>query len=198
MNGCIIGIDCATDPKRVGLARGWATANGPVVDRLGKVAKGESVADRVIDWMADAPRVLLAMDAPLGWPAALGDALAVHRAGGFLPVVPNRLFRRDTDRFTHRQLGKLPLDVGADRIARTAHAALSLLHEIGERQPCAVPLAWSPGFSEPAAAIEVYPAAVLKTSGMRFQGYKGAANAAQRTGMVSWLQEQLVFEVDTA
>jgi predicted RNase H-like nuclease len=174
------------------------TADGLVLDRLGKVAKGESVADRVVDWIADDPRVLLAMDAPLGWPAALGDALAAHRAGDFLPVEPNQLFRRATDRFTHHQVGKLPLDVGADRIARTAHAALALLHEIGARRQCPVPLAWTPGFTDPVAAIEVYPAAVLKITGMVFQGYKGPAQVAQRAGIVSLLQKQLVFEAGTA
>jgi predicted RNase H-like nuclease len=198
MSTCIIGIDCATDPKRVGLARGRVTADGLMVDRLGKVSKWESVADRVVDWIADENRVLLAMDAPLGWPAALGNALAVHNAGDFLPVAPNQLFRRDTDRFTHRQIGKLPLDVGADRIARTAHAALTLLHEISERRQCAIPLAWVPEFPGPLAAIEVYPAAVLKTSGMVFQGYKGSSQTAQRAGIATLLPRQMTFATDTA
>ena len=191
MNTSIIGIDCATDPKRIGLARGRVTADGLVLDRLGKVARGELVADRVLDWMAGQERVLLAMDAPLGWPAALGDLLASHRAGDFLPALPNQLFRRETDRFTHQKIGKLPLDVGADRIARTAHAALTLLHQIGERVQGVVPLAWEPEFNHPVAAIEVYPAAVLKTSGMPFQGYKGSARSAQRQEIVDRLQEQM-------
>ncbi|MCW8907758.1 MAG: DUF429 domain-containing protein [Sedimenticola sp.] len=197
MDTSIIGIDCATDPKRIGLARGRMTADGLVLERLGKVARGEPVAERVVDWIAGQERVLLAMDAPLGWPAALGDALAFHRAGGFLPTLPNQLFRRETDRFTHQQIGKLPLDVGADRIARTAHAALNLLHQVGERRRCVVPLAWSPEFDEPVAVIEVYPAAVLKTSGMRFQGYKGSARSAQRQEIVGRLQKEMIFAADS-
>lgn len=196
MNTSIIGIDCATDPKRIGLARGRVTTEGLALDRLGKVARGELVADRVLDWMPEQERVLLAMDAPLGWPAGLGDLLATHRAGDYLPALPNQLFRRETDRFTHQQIGKLPLDVGADRIARTAHAALNLLHQVGERRQCVVPLAWSPGFDDPVAAIEVYPAAVLKTSGMPFQGYKGAARSVQRQEIVTRLQDEMLFATE--
>lgn len=88
MNTSIIGIDCATDPKRVGLARGQVTTDGLVLDRLGKVAKDESVADRVVNWMTDQERVLLAMDAPLGWPAALGGCwFLIGRAASFRPCL---------------------------------------------------------------------------------------------------------------
>jgi hypothetical protein len=128
----------------------------------------------------------------------LGHALTVHNAGDFLPEEPNLLFRRETDRFTHRQIGKLPLDVGADRIARTAHAALTLLHEISARRQSRVPLAWMPDFTDPVAAIEVYPAAVLKTSGMVFQGYKGSSQTAQRAGIATLLPRQMTFATDTA
>lgn len=88
--------------------------------------------------------------------------------------------------------------MGADRIARTAHAALTLLHQVGEREQGAVPLAWSPQFTDPVAAIEVYPAAVLKTSGMPFQGYKGPAQEEQRAGIVSLLSRKLSLTTDTA
>jgi len=119
--------------------------------------------------------------------------LASHRAGDYLPALPNQLFRRETDRFTHRQIGKLPLDVGADRIARTAHAALNLLHQVGEGRQCVVPLAWDPDFDGSIAAIEVYPAAVLKISGMPYQGYKGSARSVQRQAIVDRLQEEMRF-----
>src|SRR5437016_7332440 len=40
------------------------------------------------------------------------------------------MFRRVTDDVIYERLGKRPLDVGADRIARTAHAALRFLEEL--------------------------------------------------------------------
>jgi hypothetical protein len=52
----------------------------------------------------------------------MGRCLTNHRAGQSIEVSPNEFLRRETDRSIHRRLGKRLLDVGADRIARTAHA----------------------------------------------------------------------------
>ncbi len=87
----------------------------------------------VAEWAEAHSPVLLALDAPLGWPAALGVALAGHRAGGPLEHTPNRLFRRRTDDWVRSRFGKRPLEVGADLIARTAHAALALLEGLRQR-----------------------------------------------------------------
>jgi hypothetical protein len=59
-----------------------------------------SAAITVCDWIrsADGP-VLLAIDAPLGWPAAMGPTLSTHSAGDEITVAPNTMFRRATDRF---------------------------------------------------------------------------------------------------
>jgi hypothetical protein len=43
----IIGIDCATDPKKVGLARAIIDGDDIIVDRVAKPAKGQSVSDKV-------------------------------------------------------------------------------------------------------------------------------------------------------
>jgi hypothetical protein len=87
----IIGVDCATDEARVGLAA--ARFDGSVAEsreriRLTEVVCGggeESIVETMARW-AQAARidglpVLLALDAPLGWPARLGEVLAGHRAG---------------------------------------------------------------------------------------------------------------------
>lgn len=121
----IIGVDCATEPRNVGLAlaeRGSAEASLVAVERG---SSSTSLARRIAEWMGDGRDVLLALDAPLGWPSALGDALYGHGAGGAISEAPDRLFRRLTDRVVHDRVGKLPLEVGADRIARTAVAALA-------------------------------------------------------------------------
>ena len=69
------------------------------------------------------------------------------------------MFRRLTDDEMYRRLGKRPLDVGADRIARTAHSALSLLDGLRKPHAGSIPLAWDHDAVTGVQALEVYPAA---------------------------------------
>lgn len=158
----VIGIDCAVQPEKTGLV--LAEVDGAVVHvRAVQTGKGIDVASLVADWLANTDSALLALDAPLGWPAPLGDWLATHAAGGSASArAANDLFRRVTDRHIHAMLGKLPLEVGADRIARTAHAALTLLDAVRTRTGLPIPLAWTPGEVTGVQAIEVYPAATRR------------------------------------
>ena len=64
------------------------------------------------------------------------------------------------------------MDVGADRIARTAHAALRLLGELRKLSGAAVPLGWSPGELAESTVLETYPAAWLTVAGLPNRGYK--------------------------
>jgi len=111
----IIGIDCSTNPKKLGLCRGTASANGLIVEEV--VTGAVDPIDVVYSWITDSPSIL-ALDAPLGWPVDLGKNLNMHYAGQTIPLEGNQLFRRATDRFIKNQLGKQPLDVGADRITQ--------------------------------------------------------------------------------
>jgi predicted RNase H-like nuclease len=99
----IIGIDCATQSKKMGLALG--AFNGGET-RLKTVAAGtthEALVATVARWLQEADAALLALDAPLGWPEPLGRTLVDHRAGERIDVPPNTLFRRHTDRLrAHR------------------------------------------------------------------------------------------------
>lgn len=106
--------------------------------------------------------MLVALDAPLGWPTALGAALAGHRAGERLEPSVDDLFRRRTDERVRIRLGKRPLEVGADRIAPTAHAALALLEGLRERLGEPVPLLWTPDSPARIGAIEVEPTATRR------------------------------------
>lgn len=198
MTICIIGIDCATDDKKVGLARGFLSSERLVIDRLAKPAANLGVSEVVAGWIEPGRRTLLAMDAPLGWPEALGRQLHDHRAGQFIDVEPNLLFRRQTDIFVKQQVGKLPLDVGADRIARTAHAALKHLHDLGRRIGGEIPLVWNADFSSAVAAVEVYPAATLKIVGCRSNGYKKPEHTGERNEIVAALANDIEFAADTA
>lgn len=189
----IIGIDCATDPAKIGVARGQLRQGRVEVLAAQLVGKGGDPADVVSQWVAahDGPS-LLAVDAPLGWPAGLGAALAGHRAGAPLAGEANQLFRRETDRVVHERLGKLPLDVGADRIARTALAALQMLQRVRLQCGLEIPMAWTPEDIAPVAAIEVYPAGTLVSRGVISSGYKLAADRGVRDAMLAALADELV------
>ena len=86
----------------------------------------------------------------------------------------------------HARLGKKPLEVGADRIARTAVAALALLHDLRRRSGLPIPLAWTHEPWAGAAAIEVYPAATLLAHGTYRSGYKEPRSAARAEVVAAW------------
>ena len=101
------------------------------------------------------------------------------------------MFRRDTDRFVQERFGQRPLDVGADRIARTAHAALTLLDRVRDatRQP--IPLLWDSTRPFGVGAIEVYPAATLRARGIRFKGYKKPGQLGERNEIIAALSYRM-------
>lgn len=156
----IIGIDCATDPKKVGLAKAVLTQGRLLVQYAEPGAAKSHITQRIIEWLESDRPALIALDAPLGWPEALGSSLAYHKAGAVIKDEPNNLFRRETDRFIKNRTTKQPLDVGADRIARTAVFALKLLSYLRELTGKPIPLAWHPELTDH-GAIEVYPAGTL-------------------------------------
>ncbi len=163
----IIGIDCATDPTNVGLALGTVHGQDIAVHELTTGTKDTLVAAQIAEWLQDDTPTLLALDSPLGWPAQLGNILHAHEAGDPIELAANSMFRRATDRFIREKLSKQPLEVAADRIARTAHAALALLAELRIRTGQAIPLAWQAADLTHIHAIEVYPAATLRAYGYR-------------------------------
>ena len=118
------------------------------------------------------------------------EALESHEAGKAIETSADSMFRRRTDAFVQHAIGKKPLEVGADRIARTAHAALALLSKLGKALGTSVPLAWSPTGVEGPAAIEVYPAATLKAYRIRDAGYKKADQRDERREIVKGLKRQ--------
>ena len=161
----IIGVDCATQSNKVGLALG-SISNGLLsIDKAMKVGKSGSIADVVSSWIKEnsTTKTLIAMDSPLGWPIKLGEELIGHKAGASLSTEAHQMFRRRTDFFIKEQANKQSLDVGADRIARTAHAALRLIDEIKEQVGMSIPLAWNSELTHPISVIEVYPAVTLKS-----------------------------------
>jgi hypothetical protein len=102
----------------------------------------------------------------------MAEELRDHRAGQPFAVGKDAMFQRATDRFVHRTIGKKPLEIGADKIARAAHTALSALQRLRDATGKPIPLAWDRAFSGVAAAIEVYPGSTLKAHGLPDSGYK--------------------------
>lgn len=188
MTSCLIGIDCATEPKKRGVALSFFEDETCQVDHISTGLEDYEIADVVVKCKHQHENILIALDAPLGWPSALGKSLADHAAGQPLNYPAHHLFRRETDNFIKKTFGKQPLDVGADRIARTAHSALSLLSKISNVLGANIPLAWQKDFSG-VAAIEVYPAATLVSYGLPSGGYKKAVEKPVRQTITDRLSD---------
>ena len=187
----IIGIDCATQKKNIGLS--VATfENGRSYLHEAKTAKGpESVAENISDWIYRNDKVLIAIDAPLGWPVSLGNKLFAHAAGDYIDEESNNMIRRMTDRFVKEKIGKQSLDVGADRIARTAHAALKMLGELREITNQELNLCWNPGDVYKTSVIEVYPAATMETYNILNTGYKDKNKISEREEILNDLKSHI-------
>ena len=189
MQTAIIGIDCSAQPTKVGLALATSSESGLCVEDVTVGSKKKDPLVIATEWARQCTYPLLfALDAPLGWPAQLAHDLSHHRAGIQLKAPADRLFRRTTDDFIKARLNKRSLDVGADRIARTAHAALRLLGGLREALDAAIPLAWRPTV-QGICAIEVYPAATLGAHGIPVRPKKNVTPAE--------ICARLVGELDT-
>ena len=116
----IVGVDCAVDPRNVAVSLAVSAAGTTQVLDVKVCSRGLPPTDVVVRALAGKPRALVALDAPLGWPENFGKQLARHHAGQALSSKANEFVRRETDRFVKARIGQQPLDVGADRIARTA------------------------------------------------------------------------------
>jgi hypothetical protein len=182
----VVGIDCATDHSKVGIATGGYSDGVLTVTAVALCSKERDAASIAADWMLDCELAIVGIDAPLGWPKPLSDNLISHFAGNSLEADAHSMFRRDTDRRVHLQTGKTPLDVGADRIARTAHAALHMLSGLRNRTGKDIPLAWEPEVECP-SAIEVYPAATLCMHALPSRNYKKPDQVAEREVIIKGL-----------
>ena len=183
----VVGLDAASDPRKFGYATGFFQDRVIEISSKGCLGNVEGQRDqlyRVVDWILGIDpnyRILLAIDAPLGWPSALSDALKRHVAGQIVTTPKEMTFRRLTERNLRQAEfgGHAPLEVAADRIARATHEALSVLDEIRTMTELGFPLAWTPGFSGN-AVIEVYPAASLKANGLPWSSYKKREQGEKR------------------
>lgn len=205
MSLTLIGIDCAADPANTGLALGRYADGGVTVLDATIGARQPPLIETLRPWLQRGGPTLVAVDAPLGWPRPMGAALAAHRAGAPLAYErgarsdatsqddASRFFRRETDRYIRGRVGRQPLDVGADRIARAAFAALDLLAQIARAAGQPLELAWRPEAIAGLRAIEVYPAATLQAHAMTSKGYKEPGQRPARAQILAGLAERLRF-----
>lgn len=190
----VVGVDCATQDANVGVAFGEFSNGRLNVTKTFAGTREESAAVQMTQRLQQRARpTLIAIDAPLGWPQTLARVLANHRAGEALEAEAHDMFRRETDLFIKKKTGKTPLDVGADRIARTAYAALRLLRDLRSTLDLQIPLAWEWPPADGLSAIEVYPAATLIGHGFRSGGYKKPDQSAQRTEIIESLRSVAEF-----
>jgi hypothetical protein len=91
------------------------------------------------------------------------------------------------------------LDVGADRIARTAHSALLFLDHLRKAVDEPIPLAWEAPLRSRVEAIEVYPAATMLARGASLRGYKSSESANERQQLLEalapWCEHSDVKEI---
>ena len=86
------------------------------------------------------------------------------------------MFWRTTDVFIQQKLKKTPLDLGADRIARTAYAALAVLGSLRAELGISIPLAWTPGTDGVISAEPVFAPIHSKADFDKYHGkLKGKA-----------------------
>jgi hypothetical protein len=178
----LIGVDCATVPERTGVAIGELRGDRLSLTAVHAPERTLDVDGIIATALASEGPAVLALDAPLGWPSALGDHLADHHAGKPIQATPAALFSRATDHAIRARLGKQPLEVGADRIARTAVAALALLDRLRGRTGRVLRVATAAAPDAEAIVIEVYPAALVAASGSRPRGQ--AAMTAAKTALI--------------
>lgn len=170
----LVGLDAASPRSKFGYALGRFDPDtlSLVVEHAGLLGDTDDpLRNRVAPFIRGGEQVLVAIDAPLGWPDGLRQLLGNHAAAVPPPTSLSKddCFRRYTD-VVVRQV-KIPLEVVADRIARAAFEALRVLQELRIAADQPLPLAWSPDFVG-AAAIEVYPGATLAVRKLSKTPYK--------------------------
>jgi hypothetical protein len=122
----------------------------------------------------------------------LGQSLSNHSAGTPVEAGADCLFSRMSDRIVKERIGKKPLEVGANLIARTAYSALKFLQELRDKTGLEIPLAWQPREIREVNVIEVYPAATLKARGIEAVSYKDSDVERKRPNILRQLD--LYFE----
>jgi Protein of unknown function (DUF429) len=103
----LIGVDWSTEESNRGVAVvDYAQGATSLID-LSPCTSRQTALRLIADAMSTTSgSSVVAIDAPLGWPAGLAAALANHSAGEGLELGADEMFSRETDRFVQRTLNK--------------------------------------------------------------------------------------------
>jgi len=188
----LIGVDYSAQEGNIGLAAGRLNGDSLKVEFAECPGTRAEVEKRIVGWISAEKKndgVLIAIDAPLGWPKSLGKSLCRHKAGCAFSTPADQMFKRATDRWVRDEIKQKPLEIGADWIARTAYSALSFLLRLRNETGRTIPLAWEPGCAEGVSIIEVYPAATLKGRNIPSANCKGKEAREKQKCFVNWRED---------
>jgi predicted nuclease with RNAse H fold len=177
----MLGIDLSSaDEGTAGCIVRWDGGVGHV-ERLAQPLSDADIVElaRISD--------LVAIDAPLGWPAAFVAAVTGHARGEAWPSVGLRDLRfRATDHHVRDNVGWWPLSVSSDLIGVVAFRAARLVSLL---RPGASARDGSNGL------LEVYPAAALARWSLPHLGYKKRAHTAERLAILAGLERVVEVEM---
>lgn len=186
----IIGLDAAVQDKDIGCVRGkYNKGSFTVTDRW---ERKEPLVSYIGDWIKASEQAILAIDAPLGWPTSFRQVLNTHCAGRPLDIDPILFFKRKTDLDIRERFKKNPLEISADRIARTAFFTLERIGQIERNLESELQLLWSMEELKHYGMMEVYPAATLLANSFPIKGYK-KDNTAAREKLYEGLKKNYNF-----
>jgi len=167
----IIGIDYATKERFIGLSL-LDYDKSILLEVTTGNPKRKSI-EVITEWINKCnDKFLICIDSPLGWPESFKKQLSNHMTGNPIKIPKDSFFLRETDKIIHKELGKKPLEVTANFIARTAFSALNFLDEISKEIGNDIKLVWKLDAVYDNGVIETYPAGWLESEGIKSMGYK--------------------------
>jgi hypothetical protein len=173
----IIGIDSAVQDKNIGMVLcEYVNRQIHIKD---KWDKSNTFEYQIEKWI-DKNKTILAFDSPLGWPKAFSEQLNNHHAGMTLGNDDKLFFKRQTDIDIALRFGKIPLEVSADRIARTAFHTLRRLGNLKTINSRKIEIIWNTTDYFDIGYIEVYPASTLLANKLSIRGYKQSEEQRKR------------------
>jgi|GEM_PF-2748675 len=173
----IIGLDFSTNTKKRKAFQ--ANIDGGKVESIKKLdlsRDNEFISNYINGLNNDSTKVILAIDSPMGWPDEMIRELSKHNAGAKIENLKNQArqnyFRRVTDKIMIERVKKIPLSIGADKIASMAFDALSMISLLNGNFKLDVGVGNTKINDN--IIIEVYPGGYLanKTIDIVLRGYK--------------------------
>jgi predicted RNase H-like nuclease len=164
----IIGFDCAAQMDKVGITYSEFTADKWKIEKILPKANYDKFLKKIEYFKEREEEVLLCFDTPLGYPQKMVAYLNKLTAGKAdlgnefnYDDHSREYFRRRTDILVKNELGITPLEIGADKLARSTLRTFEIINRINEILNGELSLAWDNKNLSQYSMIEVYPKATL-------------------------------------